>query len=264
MISKYRITSTLLAGVFGIGLSGLATAGWYAGDCAQHYANGGCGTCISYQDQNGNWWHVNGPGGLHTDPTAWNGALVSPPSPQPPYGTYVNTATTPFPFSGTADLTCGLGLSCSLTLEGNVNKDGNKVNIEIVGGQAVAGDLLCGLVDIQASPSDPWYIGPTTQHGGFGPAGGIVIGGSGPYSGNVGNISFEVANPLGSIFDPIVDLENVHVHNVIFNNNGSGASSFYFNSEFFQDGSDAGTGCTIEGELFANTYDVNIHYLACP
>lgn len=256
MISVLPVAATLsLVGV-------PAFAGWYAGSCADHYADGGCGVCIEHNSGLG-WWHINGPGSLHTD-TSWNGSLGN----EVPgaYGTPSTGSMTPFLFSGDADLACfdgAVNLDCTLSLSGVVKKDGSTVGINVVGGDATPGNTLCNYVDMFFTT--PWGAGENNQHTIFN---GINVNTNPPLIAGIGNIAFRVRNPL--LFPPnLVNISNAHMHDVVFDNAGSTSASCF---SFGLNGSDPKiydsahnpTGCSIQGELCVqNDEDVNIHYKAC-
>ena len=240
MINKIYLAVAI--GAASLGLSQIANAGWYGGDCETHYDLGGSGVCVEYTDTNGNKWHMNNHGGT----PSYKGPFVTPPTPVDEV--YSSGTMENFIFTGPTSLTCGsISLDCDLTLEGQVLKDGNVVKIQVVDGDAAAGDLLCGSVSFDQWP---WNAGNNTDHTVFD---GITINTSSPsYTGAFGNIFFSVW--------PFIDVNDAHIHDVVFANNGTSASSFSFDNELVVGASDTGTDCFIDGVLTAVGSDVDIYF----
>ncbi|SOC28046.1 hypothetical protein SAMN05877962_1322 [Alloalcanivorax xenomutans] len=224
---KAKIIMLSALGVASFGLTQAANASWDSGACPQPHT--GPAPCVE-RNINGTWEHFNGDGS-HAD--EWHG---------------------PIEFVGTSTLGCSIATAeCTLSLTGNVKKfqDGSgnwHIGIQVVDGD-VTGSGLCPGINLSGFP---WYAGPTTMHTGFSSSTGIPY--PGPYVGNMGNINLTA---LGGL----ITVNNSHVHDVTFDNNGSGASYFDFDSPLYTGGnSDNDSGCDVDGRLFVNTYDdINIY-----
>lgn len=224
----------VLASAFGMslmGLSQISTAGWTSGACPQPHT--GSAPCVERTSDGGTTWeHFNGSGG-HADD--WHG---------------------PFEFVGTSTLGCSfIQPTCTLSLTGNVKKfqDGNgdwNIGVQVVSGD-VTGSSTCDGIELSGFP---WYAGPTSMHQGFGTSTGIPYPGS--YIGNMGDINLDA---LGGF----INIDDAHVHNVEFNNNGTAPSPSYFDfdSQLYTGGDDDNdSDCNVDGTLYIDNYDdINIY-----
>lgn len=225
-MKKKLLASMVVGGSLAL-MSAGASAGWEAGKCPEPHT--GPAPCIE-RNNGGVWEHFNGTGGHDND---WHG---------------------PFEFEGTSTLGCSIAQpTCTLKLVGNVQKfqdDAGQwnVGIQVVSGQ-VSGGLTCNGI---ALSNFPWYAGSTATHSGFSASTGIPV--PGPLVGNMGDISLTA---LGGL----ISVNNAHVDNISFDNNGTGLSFFNFSSKLFTGGAAHNdSGCKVDGKLYIKNYDdVNIY-----
>ncbi|WP_262462818.1 hypothetical protein [Alloalcanivorax balearicus] len=212
MKDKMTIFLVLSAAVFGLTQS--AIAGWDSGSCS----GGGPEPCVEWSDGTSTY-HFNGSGdhdnGWHGHPTRGGD----------------------FSFVGSTILNC-LGLptyECTLALDGEIQKfsDGQDWRIGIrVNNAELTGGLWCGATSFSGFP---WFASDVNEHATFNVTSGIVWPGS--LIGNFGDIDMSV---LG-----VSVASGTHIHNVTYDN----AETFSFNGNFFENGTEVDTGCSVVGDL---------------
>ncbi len=156
-----------------------------------------------------------------------------------------------FPFTGETSLRCGVGLDCTLTLNGQARMNtetGDDFSIRVIDG-SVTGGILCGLVDLNFDPY--WYADDDSEEttwddNSFISDPGTLAPYTGFATGSIGNINFAVS-ALG------INISNGHMHNVQFHNNGVGSpgSYFAFDGPIYNPGH-VESGCEISGDLYYN------------
>ena len=233
---KIKFFLTALVGVATWSLSSLAAAGWHDGPCLP--AEIGPVPCIEVAIGDDSYHYGSGlhDGGVHPDLEAWHGH---------PLGG-------DFEFRGTGvALDCPeIGLSCTLTLSGQVRKcqDSNgdwRIGVRVTAADAQPGDFLCIGLNISGFP---WYSkDPSiTPHCPFEDDCDSFIPydpNATTYTGNFGNVT------VSSILGTFVNSE--HLHGVVFTP-GPGAN-FDFDSNFHD--CDENEGCSIDGTLYIDNAD---------
>lgn len=214
--------------------AGPAPHGPASGDCSGH-APGVSNEwdCVEWTDTSNQWWH------------ATNSDWVGP----------SGDDTTTFVFSGPSDLGCGIiTADCTLTLNGQVRIDSpGEMGIKVLSGN-VTGGGLCDSIDLGQFP---WYAGSTSDHtfnsSSYIPPQTTISYRAGYAEGNLGNI--DLGLPI------IPDIDDGHVHDIRFVNDGTNPSYFAFDSVIFTGGSaDNNSGCSVVGNLeVTNVSDINAH-----